>query len=119
MLALIDNGWIPCPFFEGIWDQRLEYIRDLPKGKVLCHFAQTDPEKAKKVLGGHLCFMCDVPGSLLQTGSVSEVEAYCRKLIDVCAKDGGYIMTSTCVDEAKPENMRAMIEFTKRYGVYS
>jgi uroporphyrinogen-III decarboxylase len=118
MLALIDAGWIPCPFFEGIWDQRLEYIKDLPKGKVLCHFAQTDPKKAADVLGGHLCFMSDVPASLLNTSPASEVEDYCKKLIDTCARDGGFIMTATCLDEARPENVRAMIEATKAYGKY-
>lgn len=119
MLALIDMGWVPCPFFEGVWDQRLEYVSELPKGKVLCHFAQTDPEKAKAVLGGHLCFMTDVPPSILQAGSVSEVEEYCKRLIDVCGKNGGFIMTSTCVDEARPENIKAMIDFTKSYGRYA
>jgi hypothetical protein len=119
LLALIDAGWTPCPFFEGTWDQRLEYFHELPKGKVLCHFAKTDPEKAKAILGGHLCFMIDVPGFLLQTGTISEVEDYCKKLIKVCGKDGGFIMTSTCLDEAKPENLKAMIDITKSYGKYS
>jgi hypothetical protein len=118
MLALIDAGWIPCPFFEGVWDQRLEYIKDLPKGKVLCHFAQTDPKKAADVLGGHLCFMSDVPASLLNTSPPSEVEDYCKRLIDTCAGGGGFIMTATCLDEARPENVRAMIETTKAYGKY-
>jgi hypothetical protein len=119
LLALIDAGWTPCPFFEGTWDQRLEYIRELPKGKVLCHFAKTDPEKAKAILGGHLCFMIDVPGFLLQAGSVSEVEDYCRNLITVCGKDGGFIMTATALDEANPENVKAMIDVTKIYGRYA
>jgi hypothetical protein len=117
--ALIDAGWTPCPFFEGTWDQRLEYLRELPKGKVLCHFSQTDPKKAKAVLGGHLCFMIDVPGFLLKAGTVSEVEDYCRNLIDVCRKDGGFIMTATCLDEAAPENVKAMIDVTKSYGRYA
>jgi len=116
MLALIDSGWIPCPFFEGIWDQRLEHIQDLPKGKILCHFGQSTPERVQAVLGGRLCVMIDVPGSLLQAGSVSDVEDYCKKLIDLFRKDGAFIMTATCVDEAKPENIRAMIETTKSYG---
>ena len=39
LLALVDAGWTPCPFFEGTWgDERLEYIRELPRGKILCHF---------------------------------------------------------------------------------
>ena len=119
LLALIDAGWTPCPFFEGTWDQRLEYIRELPKGKVLCHFAQTNPEKAKAILGGHLCFMIDVPGFLLKAGTVSEVEDHCKNLIQVCGKDGGFIMTATCLDEAAPENVKAMIDITKSYGRYS
>ena len=119
ILALIDAGWTPCPFLEGTWDQRLEYLRELPKGKVLCHFAKTDPEKAKAILGGHLCFMIDVPGFLLQTGSISEVEDYCKKLIRVCSKEGGYIMTATCLDEASPENVKAMTDVTKKHGRYA
>ncbi len=119
ILALIDAGWTPCPFFEGTWDQRLEYIRELPKGKVLCHFAKTDPEKAKAILGGHLCFMIDVPGSILQASTVSEVEDYCKNLIKACGKDGGFIMTATCLDEARPENVKAMIDITKTCGRYT
>jgi hypothetical protein len=119
LLTLIDAGWTPCPFFEGTWDQRLEYFRELPKGKVLCHFAKTDPEKAKAILGGHLCFMIDVPGFILQTGTVSEVEDYCKNLINICGKDGGFIMTATALDEASPENVKAMIDITKSYGRYA
>jgi hypothetical protein len=119
LLALVDAGWTPCPFFEGTWDQRLEYIRELPKGSVLCHFAKTDPEKAKAILGGHLCFMIDVPGFLLQAGSSSEVEDYCRNLINLCGKDGGFIMTATALDEANPANVKAMIDITKNYGRYA
>jgi hypothetical protein len=119
LLALIDAGWTPCPFFEGTWDQRLEYLRELPRGKVLCHFAKTDPEKAKAILGGHLCFMIDVPGFLLQAGTVSEVEDYCKNLINVCGKDGGFIMTATALDEARPENVKAMMGIAKSYGRYA
>lgn len=119
LLALIDAGWTPCPFLEGTWDQRLEYLHELPKGKVLCHFARTDAEKAKAILGGHLCIMIDVPPIILQAGTISEVEDYCRNLIKVCGKDGGFIMTATALDEAKPENVKAMIDVTKRCGRYA
>ena len=119
ILALVEMGWTPCPFFEGTWDSRLEYLLDLPKGKVLCHFAQTDMARAKAVLGGQLCIMRDVPASLLQAGTVREVEEYCQKAIDLCGKGGGFIMTSTCTDEARPENLEAMVDFTKSYGRYA
>ncbi len=118
VLALIDKGITPCPFFEGIWDARLDYLLEFPKGKVLCHFAQTNMFKAKEVLGGHLCIMGDVPSTLLQAGTVQDVKNYCKKLIDVCGKDGGYILTNMPIDFANPENVKAMIDFTKEYGVY-
>jgi uroporphyrinogen-III decarboxylase len=47
------------------------------------------------------------------------VRAHCKRLIDEAGRDGGYIMdASTGVDDAKPENLRAMFEFTREYGVY-
>jgi len=118
ILALVDMGLTPCPFFEGMYDSRLEYLLELPKGKVLCHFAQTNMFRAKEILGGHLCIMGDVPSSLLQVASGQEVEEYCKKLIDVCGKDGGFILTHMPIDEAKPENVKAMVDFTKSYGIY-
>jgi len=119
VLALIDKGITPCPFFEGIWDARLEYLLEFPKGKVLCHFAQTDMVLAKKVLGGHLCIMGDVPSTILQAGTVQDVKDYCKRLIDICGKDGGYILTNMPIDFANPENVKAMVDFTKEYGVYN
>jgi hypothetical protein len=47
------------------------------------------------------------------------VKDYCKKLIDVVGKRGGFIMdASTNLDDAKPENLKAMFEFTKEYGRY-
>jgi len=60
-----------------------------------------------------------VPSSLLQIGSVQDVKDYCKKLIDVVGKDGGYILRPrSSTDEVRPENLQAMIEFTKEYGRY-
>jgi uroporphyrinogen-III decarboxylase len=66
-----------------------------------------------------MCIMGNVPSSILQTGSPDEVREYCRKLIDAVGKDGGFILSPrSSIDEAKPENIKAMIDFTKEYGVY-
>ena len=60
-----------------------------------------------------------MPASLLQTGSVTDVEEHCKKLIDVVGRDGGYIMCNrSSLDVAKLENIKAMIDFTQEYGVY-
>ena len=116
---LVEAGLTPCPFFEGFWNARLEYLLELPKGKVLCHFAQTDMARAKKVLGGHVCIMGNVPASLLQLAGEQEVRDYCKTLIDSCAPGGGFILSHMPIDDAKPENVRVMVEFTKEYGVYA
>jgi uroporphyrinogen-III decarboxylase len=120
ILAMIDKGMTPGIFFEGTWTARLEYLLELPRGKVLAHFDTTDVFRAKEVLKDHMCIRGNVPASLLQTGTVADVKDYCRKLIDVVGKGGGLIVCPRGVpDEARAENLHAMIDFTKEYGVYS
>jgi uroporphyrinogen-III decarboxylase len=120
ILGLIAEGLVPFIFAEGAYNNsRLEIVKDIPRGKTLWLFDDTDMVKAKKVLGDTACIAGNVPISLLSTGKPDEVKAYCKKLIDVAGQDGGFIMASgAVVDQAKPENLRAMIEFTKEYGVY-
>ena len=55
----------------------------------------------------------------IATGTPDEVKTYCRMLIDTVGRDGGYIMSSGgAMDNAKADNIKAMIEFTKEYGAY-
>jgi Uroporphyrinogen decarboxylase (URO-D) len=117
--GLIKKGMTPCIFFEGNFTSRLEYLLDFPKGKLLARLDTTDIFRAKEILKGHTCIEGNVPSSILQVGSVQDVKDYCKKLIDVVGKDGGYILSPrSSTDEVKPENLKAMIEFTKEYGVY-
>jgi len=119
IFAVVGAGLIPCVFFEGNWTARLEYLLELPKGKTIGRFDLTDIFKAKEVLKGHLCIMGNVPSSLLQTGALKDVRDYCKNLIDVVGKGGGFIMSAgSSIDEAKPDNLKEMVDFTKEYGVY-
>ncbi len=119
IMGLVNEGLVPFIFAEGGYNSRLETIKDIPRGKTIWHFDFTDMGKAKEVLGNIACIAGNVPISLLNTGTPDEVKNYCQELIDVAGKDGGFIMTSGgVIDKAKPENVRAMIEFTKDYGVY-
>jgi uroporphyrinogen-III decarboxylase len=120
ILGLVNEGLVPFIFAEGCYDTRLETIRDIPKATTIWYFDFTDMVKAKEVLGDTACIAGNVPISLLNTGTPDEVKEYCKELIDVAGKNGGFIMTSGgIIDKAKPENVRAMIEFTKEYGVYN
>jgi len=119
VLTLIDRGATPCIFFEGNFTSRLEYLLEFPKGKLLARIDTTDIFKAKEILKDHICIQGNVPSSLLQAGTVQDVKDHCKKLIDVIGKDGGFILSPrSSTDEVNPENLKAMIDFTKEYGVY-
>jgi uroporphyrinogen-III decarboxylase len=119
MQALIKEGLNPCPLWEGNCTTRLETIKDIPAGKACYAFEATDMVKAKKILGGTVCIRGNVPLSIMATGTPDQVRAYCKDLIDTVARGGGYIMdTSTGIEDAKVENVRALFDFTREYGVY-
>jgi hypothetical protein len=119
ILKAIDLGYIVAPFFEGVWDDRLEYLLELPRGKVIFWCERTDVFKAKEVLGDHMCIQGGVPPTLLQTGSPQDIEEHCKRLIKVVGKGGGLIVgPGSAMDFAKPENVKAMVDSVKKYGGY-
>jgi hypothetical protein len=119
LLTLIEAGLTPCPFFEGDYTMRLKYLAELPKGKILGLFDATDIYKAKEALGNVMCISGMMPLSLLQVGTPDSVREYAKKLIDVVGKGGGFVMgPRSIMDEAKPELVKAWVEFTKEYGKY-
>jgi uroporphyrinogen-III decarboxylase len=119
LIGLIEEGCMPFCFAEGGYNSRLEVIKDLPKGKAIWSFDTTDMAKAKEILGGTACIGGNMPSPLLNLGTPQEVKDYAKELIDTVGKGGGYIMSNgVSIDEAKPENIKAMIDFTKEYGVY-
>lgn len=119
IVELIKVGLTPHVFWEGDCTSRLEVIKDIPSGKAIYRFEATDVFKAKDALRERVCIRGSVPISLLSTGTPEDVRAYCKRLIDYVGKDGGLIIdASASVDDAKPENLRAMFEFTREYGVY-
>jgi hypothetical protein len=117
--ANVGLGYDSAPFWEGIWDDRLEYLLDLPKGRVLFHCELTDIYRAKEILGDHMCIQGGVPPTILQTGSPNDIEELCKKLIKKVGKNGGFILgPGSATDYAKPENLRAMVDSAKKYGRY-
>jgi uroporphyrinogen-III decarboxylase len=115
--AVADAGLVPVIYVEGAYNNRLEYLSEVPPGKCIFSFEYTDMQAAKKALGGHSCIMGDVPAVMLSYGEKQEVVDYCKKLIDTCAPGGGFIMDSgTMIDDAKVENIEAMFDTTMTYG---
>ena len=53
----------------------------------------------------------NVPTALLALSTVEAVEQYVTDLLDTCARDGGFLLFNGAVlDDAKAENLTAMIE---------
>lgn len=116
---IIKNGMTPYIYTEGPYDSRLECLKEVEKGKVVYHFEECDMINAKKVLGDIACIAGGFPVYLLDYGTKQEVIDECKRLIDGCAPGGGFIFETSCgIDNAKPENLEAMMETVKTYGKY-
>ncbi len=119
LMSLIEAGLTPCPIFEGSYDSRLPYLKELPKGKIFGMFDSTDVFRAKEIIGDTICIVGNMPLALLQTGTLDQIRDYSKRLIDVVGKDGGFIMSArAALDEADPERVKAWADFTREYGVY-
>jgi hypothetical protein len=119
IIGLVNEGCVPQLFAEGGYNQRLEVICDIPKGKTVWWFDLTDMGRAKQTVGQVACIAGNIPLSLLCTATPDDIKAYCKDLIDVAAKDGGFILsTGAGMQGSKAENVKAMIDFSKQYLVY-
>jgi hypothetical protein len=117
--AFIEEGLIVRLFAEGSFNSRLDSVNEFPKGTVHWYLDRTDMVRAKNVLGSKCSIQGNVPVSLLMIGSPAEVKEHCRKLIEICGKGGGYILSPGSVNiNSNIENLKAMIEAAAEYGVY-
>ncbi|AOT71577.1 uroporphyrinogen decarboxylase family protein [Geosporobacter ferrireducens] len=114
------NGKRTLFFAEGNWTPYLEKIAELPEKSIVFHVDMTDMAQAKKILGGRFCISGNVPNTLLAYGKPEEVKTYVKRLIDTYAGDGGFIIDAAAViqADAQVENMKALIEAAREYGVY-
>jgi uroporphyrinogen-III decarboxylase len=108
-------------YAEGKWDHHLDDFATLPERSILFHVDQGDIFLAHKKLHHKFALSGGIPNVLLSYGKPEEVRAHCRKVIDGVAKDGGYIMDAGAImqDDTSIENLRALTDFTREYGVYS
>lgn len=118
--VLVENDIIPFVFYEGVWDQRLKYLAELPKGKVSGLFQFSDIFKVKEVLGEVMCIAGGMRNSMLQAGTAEEVREWTRKVCQVVGRDGGFVMTTGIgeMEGCRPELVKVWVDATKEYGVY-
>lgn len=107
-------------YAEGEWNPNLKWIAQLPEKSIIYHVDRGDIFEVHRVVGEKFAISGGIPNDLLAFGTPEDVKAYCKKVIDGVARDGGYIMDASAImqDDTKIENVRAMTEFTREYGVY-
>ncbi len=107
-------------YAEGEWNASLKWIAELPERSIVYHVDKGDIFEVAKLLGEKFCVSGGIPNDLLAFGSPDDVRAFCKKVIDGVARDGGYVMDASAImqDDTRAENLRAMTDFTREYGVY-
>ena len=119
IMAFLEIGVTPIVMCEGKYYTRLETLTDVPKGKVIYLFEQVDMKRVKSVLGGVACIAGNMPTQYLISGSTERVVSETKRLIDICAPGGGYIMSnSLALDNADHRLMSAWHETTVSFGKY-
>jgi hypothetical protein len=120
LVTLVENGITPIVFYEGCWDQRLEYLAELPKGKTVGWFQSSDIFKVKEIVGDTMCIVGGMPNSLLRAGPAEVVRAHTKRLCETVGKGGGFMMCPGVGELAgcDRELVKVWADATKEYGTY-
>ncbi|MGQ9732780.1 MAG: uroporphyrinogen decarboxylase family protein [Candidatus Zipacnadales bacterium] len=107
-------------YAEGNWNAHLQAFRELPEGSIIYHVDQADIFEVHRVLGDRFALSGGVSNFLLSYGTPDQVREHVKSIIDGVARDGGYILDAGAImqNDTRAENLRAMTEFAREYGVY-
>ncbi len=106
--AVIDLGYVPIPFFEAEFGDRLERLLELPKGKIIVSVEDVDTKKAREILKGHSCVLARGPFSL-KLATPGEVVEYYKGIFKKYGKGGGLILNIRLPDNANIAATKKMV----------
>ncbi len=108
-------------YAEGNWDYHLDRFATLPERSIVFHVDKGDLIRTHRKLGQRFCISGGVPNTLLSFGTPEDVRECCRTVIKQVAGEGGFIMDACAIvqNDARIENVQAMVESTHEYGIYS
>ena len=107
-------------YAEGNWDAHLDAFHELPERSIVFHIDRGDPQKTHDKLHDKFAISGGLSNVTLAIGTPEQVRAEVKSLIDILGKEGGYIMDASAImqNDTKVENMKAMVEATREFGVY-
>jgi hypothetical protein len=113
----VDLGYVPVPFFESKFGDRLECLLELPRAKILASIEAVDAVRAKEILGGHTCLLVRTPNTS-KLWSLGQLESFLRDLVDKCGRNGGLIIVIKMPDQVQIKDMQAMLNSFREYARY-
>ena len=107
-------------YAEANWTPYLDRIARLPDHSIVFNLDQTDIGEAVARLGGRFCLSGGLPNYLLAYGSPGEVREACKRLIDRCGADGGFVLDScfSMETDVNLRNVEVMVETARDHGRY-
>jgi len=123
ILAFVKEGLIPFLEWESDVTHLVHFLKELPRSvarRCVFNCDTSDIFEVHKILDGHMAITGNIPLSTMCVGTPRDVEKYCTRLFEVLKPGGGYLLCPALgiPDEAKPENVHAMIKFAKKNGNY-
>ena len=108
-------------YAEGKWRHHFDAFRELPDRSIVFHCDQDDIFEAHRRLHDKFALSGGVPNVLLSYGKPEEVRAFCRRVLDEVARDGGYILDAGAImqDDTSIENLRVLTETAREFGQYA
>ncbi|MEL7563287.1 MAG: uroporphyrinogen decarboxylase family protein [Dehalobacterium sp.] len=108
---------------EGNWEPYFDILQDLPDNDYLIgSMEKGDYRTFKEKLGKKMAICGGIPLNMLAYKSKEECVEHTKKLLDECAGGGGFIvdtdMSMMRLNDAKPENLKAVIDTVIEYGKY-
>lgn len=106
-------------FLEGKWQNKYEYLNNLPKNFVVGIIEGDDIFDAKKNIGGNLTVVGGMPIDMIKFGNKKDCIDYAKKLLDECAPGGGYMFSSSreliSKNDINFENLIALHDYVRGY----
>lgn len=108
-------------YAEGKWQYHFDAFRELPDRSIVFHCDRDDLFEVHRRLHDKFAISGGIPNVMLSFGTADEVADYCRRVLDEVAADGGCIMDAGAImqNDTRAENLRAMTEVCRRYGIYA
>jgi hypothetical protein len=115
LLTHVNLGYVPVPFFEAPFGERLKYVQELPKNKIVVSIDSRDLSVAKKLLAGHSCLLLRSPNSS-KVWSVNQLQSFLKDVLDTWGKQTGLMIVIMIPDRAHIKDMQAMLKWFKEYS---